>query len=97
MMPAATIASASGTVATEIPRAPAANWRRATSGHLCVLACGRSAHPVPRQCSAIFSMLACSRSRSTSKAGVGRSALRRTPATSLPGPLPARPDAGKPR
>ena len=58
VMPAATIASASGTVATETPRAPAANWRRATSGHLCVLACGRSAQPLRRQCSAIFSILA---------------------------------------
>ena len=45
-MPAATIASASGTVATEIPRAPAANWRRAISGHLCVLACGRNVQPL---------------------------------------------------
>ena len=43
--PAAAITSASPTLATQTPTAPAAIWRRAISGHLWVLACGRSFLP----------------------------------------------------
>ena len=78
-MPAATIASASGTVATATPRAPSATCRRAISGHLCVLACGRAAQPRVWQCSEIVRRLASKASRSSSRAGVGISSLVRPP------------------
>ena len=88
VIPAATIASASGTVATATPRAPAATCRRAISGHLCVLACGRAAQPRLWQCSAIIRMLASKASRSSSRAGVGMSALVQPTAGLRPRPRP---------
>src|SRR5581483_10622475 len=76
--PAAAMASASGTVATQTPRAPAATCRRAISGHLCVLACGRKPQPVFLHCSAMTRRLPSKASRSSSSAGVGM-ALRGRP------------------
>ena len=78
-MPAATSASASGTVAAQMPIAPAAICRWAIAGHLCVLACGRKPHFACRQWSAILAMLASKASRSTTSAGVGIVALVKSP------------------
>jgi hypothetical protein len=46
-MSPSTIASASDTFWQHMPTAPIASWRFATSGHLCVLACGRTRTPRP--------------------------------------------------
>src|SRR6185503_18143582 len=74
-MPAAAITSASPTLATQTPTAPAAICRRAISGHLWVLAWGRIFLPTAFTCAAIFCRLRSKRSRSRSSAGVGSSAL----------------------
>src|SRR5262250_1704501 len=70
-MPAAAITSASPTLAQQMPTAPAAIWRRAISGHLCVLEWGRSFLPADFTCAAILAMLRSKRSTSRSSAGVG--------------------------
>src|SRR5262245_63393409 len=69
--PAAAIASASPTLATHTPTAPAAIWRTAISGHLCVFACGRNFLPTLFTYWAIFWTLRSKRSRSSRSAGVG--------------------------
>ena len=76
--------------------APAANWRRATSGHLCVLACGRSAHPraaaVLRHLRDIgLKPVEVHEQRRGRQVG-----LAPDPRDLVDRPLPARPDAGKP-
>jgi len=70
-MPDSAITSASPTLAQQIPTAPAAIWRRAISGHLWVLECGRSFLPAAVVQAAIFAMLRSKRSRSSRSAGVG--------------------------
>src|SRR6266436_45864 len=74
-MPAAAITSASPTLAQQMPTAPAAIWRRAISGHLCVFECGRSFLPTAFTWAAILAMFRSKRSRSRSSAGVGISVL----------------------
>src|SRR6266849_6977710 len=74
-MPEAAITSASPTLAQQMPTAPAAIWRRAISGHLCVFECGRSFLPTAFTCAAILAMFRSKRSRSSSRAGVGISVL----------------------
>ncbi len=78
--PAPAKTSASPSVATVNPAAPAASWRRPNSRLLCVFACGRSATPRSRMAAAIRSILASTRSRSTTTAGVSIAA--RAPASS---------------
>src|SRR6266849_412063 len=70
-MPEAAITSASPTLAQQMPTAPAAIWRRAISGHLCVFECGRSFLPTAFTWAAILVMFRSKRSRSSSSAGVG--------------------------
>src|SRR5262245_29392127 len=70
-MPAAAITSASPTLAQQMPTAPAAIWRRAISGHLCVFEWGRSFLPAAFTCAAILAMFRSKRSRSRRRAGVG--------------------------
>src|SRR5712691_4829650 len=70
-MPEAAITSASPTLAQQMPTAPAAIWRRAISGHLCVFECGRSFLPTAFTWAAILAMFRSKRSRSRSSAGVG--------------------------
>src|SRR3990172_3560173 len=70
-IPARAITSASPSFAQATPRAPAATWRRAISGHLWVLAWGRIALPARRACPAIVARFFSKRSRSRSSAGVG--------------------------
>src|SRR5690348_5820276 len=68
--PATANASASPTVATVMPTAPAASWRRAISADLCVLTCGRTTSPRRAAVPAIALRLASSTSVSTTTAGV---------------------------
>ena len=70
-MPAAAITSASPTLAQQMPTAPAAIWRRAISGHLWVLECGRIFFPAVFTYAAILAMFRSKRSRSRRRAGVG--------------------------
>src|SRR6185437_8642744 len=72
--PPATITSASPSVAQQMPSAPAAACISAMRRDLCVLACGRSATPTARACSAMAARLRSSASRSISSAGVSSSA-----------------------
>src|SRR5712691_2136769 len=74
-MPEAAITSASPTLAQQMPTAPAAIWRRAISGHLCVFECGRSFLPTAFTWAAILAMFRSKRPRSSSSAGVGISVL----------------------
>ena len=76
-MPPSTSVSASSSLATVIPTAPASSWRRAMATDLWVLKWGRSATPPARACSAIQPMLPSRRSRSTSRAGVSVAAQAR--------------------
>ena len=73
--PCATIASASLSLAVQMPMAPAAICSFAIAAHLCVLACGRLSSLLRRNAACIFAMLASSLSRSTHKRGVSRSHL----------------------
>ena len=64
--------SASDTVAQVRPtHDPAASWRRAISGVLCALKCGRSRHGPPAKNAAMRAMLRSSAATSTISAGVG--------------------------
>ena len=72
-MPASTNTSASPSFAQQMPAAPASICKAATSGLLCVLACGRSATPAALAAACMRAMLASSRGRSTRTAGVWRS------------------------
>jgi len=72
-MPASANTSASDSVAVVIPTAPPANWARATSTHLWVLACGRRATPTWDKRLVMRSMFAFIRSTSTTRHGVSRS------------------------
>src|SRR5439155_1197428 len=72
-IPARASTSASPSFAHATPRAPAAIWRRAISGHLWVFAWGRSCLPWRATCSAILWTFRSKRSRSSSRAGVGMS------------------------
>src|SRR4051794_30722375 len=72
--PASAKTSASPTVATVSPVAPAAIWRRAISTLLWVLACGRNAMPRSRINAAIALMRVSVRSRSTTTSGVSSAA-----------------------
>src|SRR2546425_11825525 len=72
-MPARANASASTRVATVSPRAPYASWRRPSSTHLWVLACGRRATPSRRARSAMARRFRSTTSRCKSSAGVSRS------------------------
>ena len=74
--PAAAMASASASLAQQIPTAPAAIWRCARAEHLCDLACGRSARPAALARAAIFATLRSKASRSRTAAGVGIAAPR---------------------
>ena len=71
--PLANSASASLTFAVQTPIAPAASCSLAIAGHLCVLACGRVATPVPASFAFIVARFCSSLSRSTHSAGVSRS------------------------
>src|SRR2546426_10525045 len=75
-MPAATIASASPTVAQVTPTADSPSWRRASSGVRWVLTWGRTVFPVPRSRSDMATTLAANRSKSTTRAGVDIDAAR---------------------
>src|SRR5690606_20919959 len=70
--PATASASASPSLAQQMPAAPASSCRRAIAAHLWLFACGRTAIPAAAARAAILSMFASSRSTSTSRAGVGR-------------------------
>src|SRR5687767_10630515 len=68
--PPATIASASPSFAQQMPIAPASSCLRAMRGVLWALACGRTAHPVRRDHSAMRAMFRSSTAASTTSAGV---------------------------
>ncbi len=92
-MPAAASTSASPSLAQVTPKAPASRSRRASAGVLIALVWGR--HPTPASLTMIrriVAMLRASLSRSTSKAGVSRSATGRpAPAGPVtPGPPASR-------
>ena len=70
MTPLAAMTSASLTLATVTPMAPAAIWRWVMAGHLCPLACGRHCTPCWRMVPAMCAMLRSIVSMSTSSAGV---------------------------
>src|SRR6266705_978683 len=70
--PALANTSASTSVATVRPRAPCFSWRRPSSTHLCVLACGRRWTPSFRARSAMCARLRSTTSRWRSSAGVSR-------------------------
>ncbi len=72
-MPAANSASASLSLAVQMPIAPAAICSFAIAAHLCVLACGRTAILFALHSRCSFAMLRSSLSRSTQSAGVSRS------------------------
>src|SRR5512143_103814 len=72
-IPAATKASASPTFWQQTPAAPRSICSSAIAGHLCDLACGRSAMPEPWVAFAIRSRLRSNASRSTTSAGVSTS------------------------
>src|ERR1700730_4645883 len=74
-MPETAITAAPPPLAQQMPTAPAAIWRRAISGHLCVFECGRSFLPTAFTWAAILAMFRSKRSRSSSSAGVGISVL----------------------
>src|SRR3989454_2175313 len=71
--PARANTSASTSVDTVSPRAPCASWRRPSSTHLWVLACGRSATPSCRARAAMYATLRSTTSRCSSSAGVSTS------------------------
>src|SRR5690606_27895215 len=73
-MPPSVRRSASPMVATALPIAPAASWRRATSTDLWVLACGLSATPCRSHQVAICTRLRSNAARSSTSAGVHSSA-----------------------
>ncbi len=62
--------SASRSVATVSPRAPASNWIRATARDLCVLMCGRQPRPCSRAYRATRAAFARVLARSTKPIGV---------------------------
>ena len=72
-MPCANSASASLSLAVQMPMAPAAICSFAMAAHLCVLACGRVAMPFRVSVACIFAMFCSILSRSTQSAGVSRS------------------------
>ncbi len=72
-MPSAKSASASLSLAVQMPMAPAAICIFAIAAHLCVFACGRTAILFALQVRCILAMLRSSLSRSTQSAGVSRS------------------------
>src|SRR5438105_568890 len=74
-IPALASISASVTVATDMPIAPAAICLRAISTHLCALACGRRFLPVRFTCAAMRARLDSNASRFSNSAGVGISCL----------------------
>ena len=75
-MPAAAKTSASPSLAQVRPMAPASIRRRAMSGDLWHLACGRQATPCLRHSAAASAMFASRASRSMHSAGVSSSSLR---------------------
>ena len=76
-IPPATMASASETVCTQTPTAPRSSCIRAMVTLLWVLTWGLRATPAARAATAIRSRLRSSASRSTTRAGVSRSASHR--------------------
>ncbi|CFP56991.1 Uncharacterised protein [Bordetella pertussis] len=56
-----------------MPRAPSASWRKATSGHLCALAWGRSATPRRSAQSCMTRRLRSNAARSSARLGVSTS------------------------
>ncbi len=78
--PPANSASASLTLAVQIPIEPLASCSLAIDGHLCVLACGRLATPVDASFDFNVARFASNLSRSTQSAGVSSSHLE-TPIT----------------
>ena len=72
-MPWSAKTSASARRAAQQPMAPASTSARATAGHLWVLPCGRKPLPRTRRCAAMVAMFDSKASRSSSRAGVGRS------------------------
>src|SRR4051812_9535600 len=71
-MPAAANTSASPSLAQQMPIAPRSICQPATTGDLCVLACGRSRMPAALAICCTRSMLFRSRGRSMTTCGVGR-------------------------
>src|SRR5689334_11356768 len=85
--PFATIASASLSLAQQMPIDPVASWYFAIAAHLCVFECGRLGSPVFFSAACMVAMFFSILSRSTHSAGVSSSHLE-TPGLTV-GPAPA--------
>src|SRR4029453_13886680 len=77
--PLATIASASLSLAQQMPIDPLASWYFAIAAHLCVLACGRLGSPFFFSVASIVAIFFSILSRSTQSAGVSSSHFETPP------------------
>ena len=87
--PLATIASASLSLAQQMPIDPVASWYFAIAAHLCVFACGRLGRPYFFSAACIVAMFFSILSRSTQSAGVSSSHFE-TPGFTVPSTVMAR-------